>query len=142
MERVPGNPGEEILIFLLLNTPRDAVVEDLSNDQLAALAGQGVPLMDIRRPEEWEETGVIEGSHRLTFFDDRNKYDLDRWLLEFDKVADRKEPFILVCRHGVRTEKLGRYLNGRPDFGRVYHLQRGITDWVESGKPTRGVSDP
>ena len=129
------------MIFLLLNTPGDAIVEDLSNDRLAALAADGITLIDIRRPDEWEETGVIDGSHLLTFFDDRNKYDLDHWLLEFDKVAERNEPFILICRHGIRTGKLGRYLNGRADFGRVLHLQQGITEWIEAGCPITEIPD-
>ena len=123
------------MIFLLHNTPQDAFVEDLSNDQLAALVSEGVPLVDIRRQGEWEETGIVAGSQLLTFFDERNKYDLDLWLEQFDKVAERKKPFILICRHGIRTRKLGRYLNGRPDFGQVLHLQHGITGWIEADDP-------
>lgn len=110
-------------------------MEDLSNQQLASLAAEGVPLIDIRRPLEWEVTGIIEGSFRLAFFDDRNNYDLDLWLEGFDKVADRKMPFILICGHGVRTGNLGRYLEERPDFGPVLHLQHGIAGWIESGLP-------
>jgi rhodanese-related sulfurtransferase len=111
------------------------VVEDLSNQQLALLAAEGVPLIDIRRPLEWDDTGVIDGSHRLAFFDNRNNYDLDLWLEGFDKVADRKKPFILICGHGVRTGNLGHYLDGRPDFGRVLHLKHGIAGWIEAGRP-------
>ena len=122
------------MIHLLLNTPPQAVVENLSDEQLEAMAAKGVPLIDIRRSCEWEETGVVQGSHRLTFFDDRNKYDLDRWLEEFDKVADRGKPFILICRQGIRTGKLGRYLNGRPEFGQVFHLQHGISGWIGAGR--------
>jgi rhodanese-related sulfurtransferase len=110
-------------------------VEDLSNQQLALLLTEGIPLIDIRRPLEWEETGIIDGSRRLAFFDDRNNYDLDLWLEGFDKLADRKIPFILICGHGVRTGNLGSYLEGRPDFGRVLHLQYGIAGWIESGLP-------
>lgn len=123
------------MIFLLHNTPADALVVDLSNDQLAALVSEGVPLVDIRRRGEWEETGVVAGSKLLTFFDERNKYDLDLWLDQFDKVTERNKPFILICRHGIRTRTLGRYLNGRPDFGKVLHLQHGITGWIEAGGP-------
>ena len=123
------------MMHLLLNTPARAKVENLSNDQLTAMAAEGVPLIDIRREEEWEETGVIAGSHLITFFRDRDKYDLDVWLAELDKVADRKKPFVLICRHGIRTARLGRYLDGREDFGNVHHLQHGITGWIEAGRP-------
>lgn len=123
------------MIHLLMNTPAWAKVENLSNDQLAAMAAGGVPLIDIRREEEWEETGVIEGSHLITFFRERDKYDLDGWLEELDKVADRDKPFVLICRHGIRTAKLGRFLDGREDFRNVHHLQHGITGWIEAGGP-------
>ena len=83
------------MIFLLHNTPQDAFVEDLSNDQLAALVSEGVPLVDIRRQGEWEETGIVAGSQLLTFFDERNKYDLDLWLEQFDKVDAEKLAEIL-----------------------------------------------
>lgn len=125
------------MIHLLFNTPKWAKVENLSDDQLAASCREGVPLIDIRREDEWEETGVIEGSHLITFFREKDKYDLDGWLAEFDKVADRDKPFILVCRHGIRTAKLGRFLDGRQDFSNVHHLQLGISAWIEAGRPVR-----
>ena len=125
------------MIHLLFNTPKWARVGNLSDDQLTALSGDGVPLIDIRRDEEWEQTGVIEDSHLITFFHDRDKYDLDGWLAEFDKVADRDRPFILVCRNGIRTAKLGRFLDGRQDFSNVHHLHHGISAWIEAGRPVR-----
>lgn len=120
---------------LLLNTPSEAVVGNLSNEEMVAQVSAGIPVIDIRRNYEWEETGVIKGSHLLTFFDERDEYDLEAWLEQFDKVAVRDQPFILVCRMGVRTAKLGRYLNGRKDFGTVLHLHQGITGWIASGMP-------
>jgi rhodanese-related sulfurtransferase len=127
------------MIHLLLNTPADAVVIGLNDDELVAKMAEGIPLIDIRRPYEWEETGVIEGSHLITFFDDRNKYDLDVWLAAFDKITDRDKPFILICRHGIRTGKLGRFLDGREDFRQVFHHQQGITRWIEGGHPVRDI---
>ena len=119
------------MIHLLLNTPREAVVGELSNDQMSEKATAGVPLIDIRRSWEWEDTGVIAGSHLITFFDDRNRYDLDGWLARFDEVAKRTGPFVLVCRRGIRTFKLGRFLDGRQDFQQVFHLHHGINGWIE-----------
>jgi len=125
------------MIHILFNTPNWAKVGNLSDDQLTALSRDGVPLIDIRRDQEWEETGVIDGSHLITFFHERDKYDLDGWLAEFDKVADRDKPFILVCRNGIRTAKLGRFLDGRQDFSHVHHLQHGISAWIDAGRAVR-----
>ncbi len=135
MGKIPGCLEGSQVIYLLLNTPPGAVVGDLTDEQLVTLAAGGAPLIDIRRQTEWTQTGIIEGSHLLTFFDERYKYDLDAWLTAFDKVADRNEPFILICRQGIRTRKLGRFLDGRSDFRQVNHLQRGISGWIEAGRP-------
>ena len=129
------------MIHLLLNTPPEAVVGNLSNEDLEARVAAPTPLLDIRRPYEGEETGVGEGSHLITFFDERDKYDLDAWLEAFDKVALRDQPFVLICRMGIRTAKLGRYLNGREDFGTVLHLHHGITGWMESDRPVSPHED-
>ena len=127
------------MIHLLLNTPPAATVGDLTDDQLIDMVAAGVPLIDIRRTLEWEETGVIAGSHLITFFDERNKYDLDSWLTAFDKVADRDKPFILICRQGIRTRKLGCFLDGRQDFRDVYHLRLGIAGWILAERPVEPI---
>ena len=48
-----------------------ADVVDIDNAELAKLAASGVPVIDIRTRPEWEETGIVPGSHLLTFFDER-----------------------------------------------------------------------
>ena len=42
---------------------------NVNNSELKALLAQGVPLYDVRRPEEWRQTGVVEGRHKLTYVD-------------------------------------------------------------------------
>jgi len=133
--------GLLLVLFLLFNTPAEAEVGELTDAELQALIAAGVPVMDIRRDLEWEETGVIPGSHLLTFFDERGKYDLDAWLADVDELAGKDKPFVLVCRNGNRTEKIGRYLEGRLGYKQVYHLTRGIYHWIEAGLPIDTV-DP
>jgi rhodanese-related sulfurtransferase len=123
------------MLHLLFNTPAHAQVIDVDADGLLALAAAGAPVIDIRREEEWEMTGIIPGSHLLTFFDAYKRYDLDAWLAAFDRVARRDEPFVLVCRNGVRTRRLGRYLDGALGWPGVHHLQGGLRLWAASGRP-------
>ena len=49
--------------------PLHADVTLVDNAALERLMRRGVPVIDIRTPEEWRQTGIIEGSHMLTFFD-------------------------------------------------------------------------
>ena len=46
---------------------------------LEQLREAGVPVIDIRTPEEWNHTGVIDGSHLLTSADAGGRYDIDEW---------------------------------------------------------------
>jgi rhodanese-related sulfurtransferase len=115
---------------MMMTTPVDARVVDLDVGGLQALMAAGVPVIDIRREDEWEGTGIIPGTHLLTFFDAYRRYDLAAWLAGFDRVADRQQPFALVCRNGVRTRRLGRYLQGVMGWPSVSHLAGGLTLWI------------
>jgi rhodanese-related sulfurtransferase len=130
------------VLYLLINTPAHAQVVDLDADGLLALSAVGAPVIDIRREEEWEMTGIIPGSHLLTFFDEHKRYDLEAWLAAFDRVARRDQPFVLVCRNGVRTRRLGRYLDGALGWPGVHHLRDGLRLWAESGRPLDLPPDP
>ena len=55
--------------------PLHADVIQIDSAELQRLRAEGVSVIDVRRPEEWSKTGVIEGSHLLTFFDAEGRYD-------------------------------------------------------------------
>ena len=57
------------LLVLTVSACTEPPYNNLDNGQLKTLLEQGVPIYDIRRPEEWRQTGVIEGSRLLTFVD-------------------------------------------------------------------------
>ena len=81
----------------------------ISNEDLQTAISEGIPVIDIRRLDEWRDTGVIPSSHRLTFFDQNGKYDLSKWMNDFEKIVSNKDQkFILVCRSARRTGIVGR----------------------------------
>src|SRR5210317_2107696 len=57
------------LLVLTVSACTELPYNNLDNGHLKTLLEQGVPIYDIRRPEEWRQTGVIEGSRLLTFVD-------------------------------------------------------------------------
>ena len=126
----------QLLLFisiLLFSITVQAEVVNISNKQLKQMMEQDVPVIDIRRPDEWKSTGIIPGSHLMTFFDARGKYDLDKWLAKLDKIVGKNDMFILVCRSGNRTGQVSHYLDGKLGYTRVHHLQKGIKNWIRSG---------
>lgn len=107
---------------------------NLDNDRLKALLAQGVPVYDIRRPEEWRQTGVVAGSRLLTFVDARGR-PLPDFLPRFSAEVDKNDPVILICRTGNRTDTLARHLVERMGYTQVYNVRHGITRWIGAANP-------
>ena len=96
----------------------------------------GVIIVDIRRPEEWVQTGIIEGAETITAFEANG-------LLhpEFQKkftalVPSPDTPVCLYCWAGPRTTKLGMALVEQLGFSHVTHLSGGIMSWTNDGYET------
>lgn len=94
---------------------------------------QEIPIYDVRRPEEWRQTGVIEGSELLTFVDASGRLKPD-FLDRFTAAVDRDDPVILICRTGNRTSTLARYLVEELGYTQVFNVRDGITRWLSDGK--------
>jgi len=125
-----------LLFILLASGTLRAGVSNIDNDELMRLIAQGVPVIDVRRPEEWAQTGVVEGSHLLTFFDKQGHYDLDKWMAELSRIAGPGDPFVLICRTGNRTRTISRFLDQKLNYHRVNNVSRGITHWIRQGHTT------
>ncbi|MCU7836815.1 MAG: rhodanese-like domain-containing protein [gamma proteobacterium symbiont of Taylorina sp.] len=114
-------------------------VGQLSNVDLKQMMDKKVPIIDIRRAEEWKSTGVVEGSHKMTFFDARGRYNLDKWLSELDKIAKKDESFILICRTGNRTDQVSNFLDKKLGYQKVYNVKDGIKKWIKAGNTVVSV---
>ena len=113
-----------------------AEVVQIDNSELRALMQDGVPLIDVRTAPEWKETGIIEGSHLITFFDEYGRYDLPKWTESLHQVVDRDQPFALICAVGSRTNAITHHLSGKMGYKKVYNVKKGILHWIEENKPT------
>lgn len=107
---------------------------NLDNTGLQAKLAEGIPLYDIRRPEEWHQTGVVDGSRRLTFVDGSGRLMPD-FLPQFTAEIDKDAPVILICRTGNRTDGLARYLVDKLGYTQVYNVRDGITGWLREKYP-------
>ncbi|MGE4471562.1 MAG: rhodanese-like domain-containing protein [Sulfuricurvum sp.] len=112
--------------------------KSLSTREFKQKKEEGYAIIDIRRAEEWEYNGIIEGSHKITFFDEFGEFDLESFMEAFTKVVTNKEqPFILVCAHANRTKTLGELMGGQLGYKNVYELDGGINwGWIDQGLKT------
>lgn len=112
-----------------------ADVTEIDNQKLKELIAAGVPVVDVRRLDEWEKTGVVQGAHTLTFFDSQGRYDAQKWLMELDKIAGSDEPLILICHSGVRSKSIASLLDKRLGYTSVHNHTLGMADWIKAGMP-------
>lgn len=89
------------------------------------LIDSGMPVVDIRTPGEWKETGLLKGSIPIMLFDEKGNYDLKDFLDKLNKAVDTKKPFALICRTGSRTKVLAPFLSQRLNYD-VINITSGI----------------
>ena len=118
---------------LLAGGSAGAVVIDIDNGELAKLVASGVPLIDIRTSPEWQQTGVVPGSHLLTFFDEQGRADPGHWLQKAGAIAKPGDPVIVICRSGSRTKVVSQFLSAQAGYAKVYNVKNGINAWTKEG---------
>lgn len=112
--------------------------KSLSTKEFQHKQSEGYTVIDIRTPVEWEASGIIEGSHKITFFDEMGAFDIDSFLETFSKViTDKEQPFILVCAHANRTKTVGEIMGTKLGYKNVFELDGGIHwGWIDKGHKT------
>ncbi|UUX49432.1 FKBP-type peptidyl-prolyl cis-trans isomerase [Nisaea acidiphila] len=106
----------------------------IGNADLKSLMDRGVTVIDIRRPDEWEQTGTIPGAKRLTAFDGRGQF-VQSFPGALEKLVTRDQEVVLICRTGSRSLALARAMADQAGYTRVYNHGSGILDWVKDGNP-------
>ena len=124
-----------ICCCLIASFAARADIIDINSAELAKLAASGVPVIDIRTSPEWQETGIVPGSHLLTFFDERGRADPATWLERAKAIARPGDPLIVICRSGNRTRTLGQFLTQQAGYAKVYNVKDGIRAWAKEGRP-------
>jgi rhodanese-related sulfurtransferase len=122
-----------LLTTLALGACAEPPYTNVDNAGLKNLMAQGVPVYDVRRADEWRSTGVVAGSHQLTFVDAQGRLNPE-FLPRFSAEVDKDSPVVLICRTGNRTDKLARELISL-GYTRVYNVRDGITHWLGENYP-------
>ncbi len=108
---------------------------DLPPKSVEYMIKDNIVMIDIRRKDEWEYTGVIKNAYKLTFFDEYGNHDIPTWLREFQKLVTSKEqPFVLICAHANRTRVVGNYLIEQHGYKNCSHLMGGMALWLEEDR--------
>jgi len=133
--------GLAILLSLSAASVQAEVIH-IDNKKTSELLAEGVPLIDVRMKSEWQQTGIVEGSHLLTFFDEKGNYDIKKWIADLEKIAGKDEPFMLICAVGGRTRNIGQFLDQKLGFSKVHNVDKGIVHWIASKQPVAEYVEP
>ncbi len=127
-------------VWMLAGVARAEVVE-IDNAELARLLANHVPLIDIRTSGEWQETGVVPGSHLLTFFNESGQANPGAWLERARSIAKPQEPVIVICRSGNRTKAVSQFLVEKAGYSKVYNVKSGIRAWIAENRPRQSATE-
>ena len=120
-----------IILMISASVLHAGEVQHIDNQTLKELMLQNVPVIDVRTTAEWKDTGVVEGSHLLMFYDEKGNYDLEKWLADVAAIAEKDQPVILICHSGSRSRQLAKYLTKVEGYKKVYNVKRGIQSWIK-----------
>ena len=111
-----GTPGSQ-------DYARDVPPAEITVDELAPMLDQGVALVDVRMPDEYEEVRV-PGALLIP---------LPELPDRLDEVSDTAVTYV-ICRSGARSAKACQFLTARGH--EAINVAGGTLAWVESGRPT------
>lgn len=107
---------------------------NIDNAALKDLLARGVKIVDLRREDEWADTGVIEGSELITAFDGEGRF-IRRFPVDLEEFAGPDEPVILICRTGNRSSVIANLMTEQGGYKNVYNVTNGIMEWIKDGNP-------
>ena len=99
-----------------------------------------VILIDIRRLDEWKDTGVPKGAVLISMHEEGGLDDFEatlKTLLE----GDKSKPIAFICAGGVRSRYLQWQMEKR-GFTKIYDVSEGMVGgilskgWIKRGLPT------
>ncbi len=122
------------LMLMGLSACSEPPYTNVDNTQLQMMLEQDIPIYDVRRPEEWRQTGVVEGSKLLTFVEASGRLNPE-FIERFTAANSQHDPVILICRTGSRTSTLARLLVEKMGYTQVYNVRDGITRWIREDRP-------
>ncbi len=86
---------------------------------------KNIPIVDVRTPGEWRETGLLKGAIPIMFFNTKGKYDAKKFLIQLNKKVDTTKPFALICHTGSRTSIIAPWLSKEFKYN-VINLKGGM----------------
>jgi rhodanese-related sulfurtransferase len=125
--------------FFLLSCSKSEDNTISAKNAMALLSAGQVTLIDIRRPEEWRQTGIARGASKVNMLHPQG---MSGFAQEVALTVnnDLDAPIVLICRTGSRTARAAMVLS-EMGFTNVKHVPEGMVGssagvgWIEQSLP-------
>ena len=114
--------------------PQRGGYSNIDNSYLKDLIEKGGTVIDIRRQEEWQQTGIVKGSKTITFFDRTGRIN-PNFVPEFTAIVKPDQPVALICRTGSRSQAASQAIAQQLGYKNVMNVTHGITGWIAEKRP-------
>lgn len=127
------------LLAVLAACSADAGPSVAAPDAWAQAQAGSVTLIDIRRPDEWKQTGVAKGALEINMAHPQGAAGFVKQVEA--EVGSKDAPIALICRTGNRTTQMQKVLLDA-GFTNVVHVKEGMAGsgagpgWLARGLPT------
>jgi rhodanese-related sulfurtransferase len=128
------------LMLLSINAcSRDSGPTLAAPDAYAQAQAGKLTLIDIRRPDEWRQTGVAKDALQINMAHPQGMAGFVQQVTA-ELGGDRNAPIGLICRTGNRTTQMQQVLR-EAGFTQVYNIKEGMAGsaagpgWIARGLP-------
>ena len=104
----------------------------LNEEKLFFLMEKKLLLIDIRTEQEWQLTGVIEGSYKISAFDSKGNLN-PNFLKMYKKNVKENDHVVFISDKGEISSILANGFIENLGMKNIYSLKGGIQEWIIKG---------
>ena len=137
MQRLSVAAAAALMLLSVNACSQDATPTLTAPDAHAQVQAGQLTLIDIRRPDEWRQTGVAPDALRIDMSQGTAGFVRQ---VEAEVGGDRNAPIGLICRTGNRSTHMQAALR-QAGFTNVYNIKEGMVGsaagpgWIQRGLP-------
>ncbi|MBX1886625.1 rhodanese-like domain-containing protein [Campylobacter peloridis] len=96
-------------IFLSLALCASFALAEVKNVNINAEILENYQVIDVRKPSEWEQTGMIKEAIGISLYNENGSLN-ENFVEEVKKISSKK-PIAIVCRSGARSSQAATLLD-------------------------------
>ena len=127
-------PNATLIFEVEVLSIQDPAYKIIDTDELLLMQDEDLVIVDIRSKNEWETTGTIIQSKKITAFDDEGNFK-STFLDSLKKISNLTTKIVFVSKHGDISSILANGLVEHLEYKHIFSLKGGIQEWISLDYP-------